>query len=264
MSDLGKALRVFLHPESPAWVLRQPSSLFYAVSARVLNAGLRARQRFTRNSAAHCIVCGWSGPRFGYSAAVTIARLGADENCLQCGSNPRTRVLVSLLAERIDLDARERTIVDVGAAACTRRFFARHPKVRYRVVDRFKHADVQSDATSIDLPDASADVVVSCHVIEHLDDARAAIRELHRILRDDGVGLIAVPQTRGLATSRKTGQKIMSGYGHVWEFGDDFAGLLGEAGFEVSTVNRSITDHEGWLPYHFVTKRGQGARGTAT
>ena len=264
MSELGKALRVFLHPESPAWVLRQPRSLLYAVSARLLNAGLRVRQHFTRDASARCVVCGWTGPRFGYAAAITIARLGADENCLQCGSNPRTRTLISLLADRIELGSRERTVVDVGAAACTRRFFARQPKVRYLVVDRFKHADVQSDATAIALPDASADVVISCHVIEHLDDARAAIRELHRILRADGVGIIAVPQTRGLAGSRKTGQKIMSGYGHVWEFGDDFAALLAEAGFDVSTVDCSITDHEGWLPYHFVSRRAQEPRGTAT
>jgi len=249
---LTKALRLFLHPGSPAAVYRQPRALAYVNAARTLNAGMR---RFAGSGEAHCIICGWSGRSFGFSAAVTHARLGKNEICLGCGSNPRTRVLIELLNEHSELNSRDLVIVDVGGAPCTRRFFARFPRVTHLLVDQYKAADVQSDATDIALEDGSADMVLCCHVIEHLEDSRKAISELFRILKPGGSGWIAVPQTPGLAESRRTGQRCLDGYGHVWEFGDDFADMLTRAGFEVRVHRPKVSGNDATLQYHFVTRR---------
>lgn len=62
---------------------------------------------------------------------------------------------------------------------------------------------------ALPFPDRSASLVYSSHMIEHLfpDDAIRLLREVHRVLADDGVARIAVPSmehalaiTRGEAT----------------------------------------------------------------
>jgi len=49
------------------------------------------------------------------------------------------------------------------------------------------------DATSIPLADRSVDVVVSFETIEHLEDYRAFVAEVDRVLADDGVFLLSTP-----------------------------------------------------------------------
>lgn len=44
-----------------------------------------------------------------------------------------------------------------------------------------------------EIPDASVDVAISCHALEHVDEPANVIRELHRVLRPGGVLRIAVP-----------------------------------------------------------------------
>jgi ubiquinone/menaquinone biosynthesis C-methylase UbiE len=51
--------------------------------------------------------------------------------------------------------------------------------------------------TKLPFEDASFDVVLSNHVIEHVRDDAAHISEIRRVLRDGGVGYLAVPIAGG-------------------------------------------------------------------
>jgi SAM-dependent methyltransferase len=251
-------LLVFLHPQSPAAVWRNPRSLPTNVLGRALNLYLRIADRLSARKKVTCNVCGEPSRRFGYATAVSVHAFRPDDICLRCGSNHRTRTLVALLGERVNFASAPMTVADAGAAKCTRRYFERFPNVRYLTVDRFKDSDIISDVTDIRLPDDSVDAVVCCHTLEHVADYQKAIGELHRILKPGHVGIIGVPQNPHLDRSRREREETFLGYGHLWEFGDDFASTLREAGFDVQTVHASSsagTSGGEYLPYHVVTKR---------
>ena len=253
---IKKALRTFLHPDSPAAVYRHPGRFINFLRASWLNWSLRLRERISPGDRATCNICEWRGRRFGYTPSVSADFSEPDGLCLNCASNPRTRSLIDLLVREVGLDG-NLTVADVGAAASTRIFFRRYPDIRYLVVDRYKTADVFSDIGDIRLPADSVDRILCCHVLEHIDDYRKGIAELFRILRGGGSGIIAVPQTPGLARSERTHEAAFQESGYVWEFGDDFADRLRDAGFRVRTV---VVPADGSkkkpepMPYHLVHK----------
>jgi SAM-dependent methyltransferase len=111
---------------------------------------------------------------------------------------------------------------------------------RERAAERGLAIDYRvGDCERLDLPDASFDVVLCVHVLEHVPDDAAALRELHRILKPGGWGVIQVPILRETTDEdpsltdpaerlRRFGQED-----HVRIYGRDFAGRLEAAGFEL-------------------------------
>lgn len=57
--------------------------------------------------------------------------------------------------------------------------------------------DCQCAMEAIPFPDASIDVVIANHVLEHVDDDIVAMREVRRVLRPDGVAILSVPLIHG-------------------------------------------------------------------
>lgn len=52
---------------------------------------------------------------------------------------------------------------------------------------------VHSDVERLPFPDRSFDKVLCSHVLEHVLDDRAVLAEIHRVLKDDGRAILAVP-----------------------------------------------------------------------
>ncbi|MGV1867584.1 MULTISPECIES: class I SAM-dependent methyltransferase [unclassified Rhizobium] len=74
--------------------------------------------------------------------------------------------------------------IDVSAEAVA------HARKRY-VRDNLQFS--VGDAAAINLPDASADLVISFETIEHINDQERAVAEFSRILRHDGILVISSP-----------------------------------------------------------------------
>ncbi len=134
--------------------------------------------------------------------------------------------------------------------------------MNYETLDGFStSADHACDLTELPFADASYDLVICHRVMEHIVDDRAAYREISRILCDDGVLSLSVPQSPHLATTKEWLVQDTSHHDHVRQYGRDLDQRLEAAGFEVkvdsSLLNRSLEEHasSGTYPLrHFVCR----------
>jgi SAM-dependent methyltransferase len=122
-----------------------------------------------------------------------------------------------------------------------------------RLVPRHLGMDVDPDAdgrtvrcraslTHVPLAASSVQLVLCSHVLEHIPDDRAAMRELTRVLSPSGVAVLAVPHRRRQPTDedptaspaervRRFGQAD-----HVRYYGADFVDRLVESGLQYDEV----------------------------
>ena len=100
-------------------------------------------------------------------------------------------------------------------------------------------------------PDLHFDVVVINHVLEHVPDPLSLLREARRILKDDGVVVVGVPNFGSImaAVLRERWPSLCPGE-HLWHFAPStLRRALGRAGFRV--VHFEARDNHaasGWRP----------------
>lgn len=99
----------------------------------------------------------------------------------------------------------------------------------------FAHHDVSEfgTETALDLQaiardDDSYDVIVVNHVLEHVEDDAAAIRELYRVVRPDGFVFLSVPDPARTPATRHYGRAREDKHGHWRIYGPDVADLLAD------------------------------------
>jgi SAM-dependent methyltransferase len=109
--------------------------------------------------------------------------------------------------------------------------------------------DARLDMTDMGVRAEAFDVIIASHVLEHVVDDRAAMRELWRILRPGGTALVMVPldASRPLTfedpaiTTPEARDAAYWQADHVRLYGRDFEDRLRAAGFEVELVRPSLT-----------------------
>jgi SAM-dependent methyltransferase len=132
-------------------------------------------------------------------------------------------------------------------------------------------AMVEMDITSIQYPGKSFDVIYCSHVLEHVQNDLEAMREFHRVLKDDGFAILLVPieaETTYEDPSITDPQERERAFGqadHVRIYGLDYIERLRSAGFSVTktsindlvdtteAVRMGLTDASGDI--FFCTKR---------
>lgn len=115
-------------------------------------------------------------------------------------------------------------------------------------------ADLHFDVQRIPLDDASFDAVICNHLLEHVADDRQALRELHRVLRPGGWGILLSPVERDrertyeddTITDPDERTRIFGQYDHRRIYGADYADRLREAGFEAVDIDyaASLTERQ--------------------
>jgi len=200
-----------------------------------------------------CPLCGWEGRFLNFG---TPGRF--DVVCPRCRSQPRQRLL-ALVQEREALIPPKADILHFAPEGAVRRMIGQTGPKRYVTADLKMGLDLTLDIEKIDLPDESFDVIVCSHVLEHVDD-RAALSELHRILRPSGRLILMVPIIEGsdrtyedpAITSWHERKLHFGGGTHVRYYGRDFRDRVKAAGFRLQEY--CADDYE---PIRFGLVRGE-------
>lgn len=154
-------------------------------AARVAQLADPARPRF------ECPACGWSGI-FLHFDPPTGHRSHAQ--CPKCNALERHR-LQKLVVDEVFSALRTREMRMLHFAPepfftqVFRPMFGGYETADIAQPDVDHHVDLQA----LPFADASYDIVYASHVLEHVPDDRAALREISRILRPGGLAILPVP-----------------------------------------------------------------------
>jgi SAM-dependent methyltransferase len=184
-------------------------------------------------------------------------------------------VLTSCLSPVVEVG----TLLDIAPADCTTAVLGELAPKRHIRMDigyDARGVDLLGSVTAIPLADRVVDMLVCYHVLEHVPDDLAAMREFARVLAPGGVGLVQVPIRFGMPTDedpsageaervRRFGQ-----HDHVRYYGDDFEQRLVDSGLvftrtsprslvgeRVCTVLGLIPDEWVWV-VHSTVHEGAG------
>jgi SAM-dependent methyltransferase len=203
---------------------------------RKLRARLRDPRQFSMPSPDRdCPICGYHGR---FLSLGTPPRW--DGRCPDCGSRERHR-LIHLFLEREGINLNDgRTILHFAPE----KYFIKMMRGNsaYHTADivpgKARHA---MDMSAMSFADASVDVVIANHVLEHVPDDRKALMEVYRVLKPGGFALLTVPQNWARETTYENPEAVTPALryahyhdpGHLRYYGRDFPDRVTAAGLTV-------------------------------
>lgn len=194
-----------------------------------------------------CPVCGTKRRKFLPYGYVTSRDNALCPNCL---SLERHRLLWLWLQRESDLFERCPRLLHVAPEVCLmrhlRRTYGGGNGADYVTADlESPLADLYFDIQHIPLEDESFDVVFCNHIMEHVENDLQAMREIYRVMRRGGWGVILSPVELerektfedDSITDEAERTRIFGQYDHRRVYGRDYADRLREAGFEVEDLD---------------------------
>lgn len=191
-----------------------------------------------RPSGVTCPCCGSNLPKFVPGGV----NLRPNAMCPSCGSLERHRLMQLYFQNRTNLYSERLKVLHFAPEACLELSLDNNPNIDYVSADLYSpRAKQKIDITSIPYPDATFDVVLCSHVLEHIPDDRRAMRELRRVLKPEGWALLQVPIDRKRAvtfedpsvTDPAERARLFGQHDHVRWYGQDYPARLRECGFDV-------------------------------
>ena len=196
-----------------------------------------------------CPLCGCQRRRFLPYGYVTSRENALCPNCL---SLERHRLLWLWLVRESDIGRGAMALPKMLHIAPEVALMRKFKKMYASTPDRYVTADLESpladmhfDVQQIPLEAESFDAIICNHIMEHVEDDGKALRELYRILRRGGWGVILSPVELerehtfedDTITDPAERTRIFGQYDHRRIYGRDYAARLREAGFEVYDID---------------------------
>jgi SAM-dependent methyltransferase len=189
-----------------------------------------------RGDAVECPCCESSFSRFLPHRGRAYAK------CPRCGSLERHRVLWLFLEREAELFSRPGAMLHIAPEYALSRRLRRVERLRYLSGDLDSAlADVELDLLDLPFDPESFDWLICNHVLEHVNDDRRALAEIHRVLKPGGWAILMCPVDRRRATtledptvtSPRERHRVFGQADHVRLYGHDYADRLAAAGFTV-------------------------------
>ncbi|WP_119304291.1 class I SAM-dependent methyltransferase [Dongia deserti] len=166
-----------------------------------------------------CNICG--GREFTPGPKGRLSARGKPPRCARCHSLERHRAFRSIL---VDLGPRR-----FRPLRCLQ--FSKDPTVDKRWFERFELTVFGKrnslDLQQIDRPDGSYDAIICNHVLEHVADYRAALRELARVLSRRGFLFLSFPDPYRVEHTQDWGYPKPDLHNHYRHFGRDVEEVFG-------------------------------------
>jgi hypothetical protein len=195
-----------------------------------------------RGSAVACPLCGGRFDRF------KDAWNRPNALCWRCGSHERHRAQWLLFTRRPELLRETRSLLHFAPEWTMRARLApiaAERGIRYVTADLDPAGvDLELDLQRLALPDDCFEAVMCSHVLEHVPDDAAAMRELRRVTAPGGWCLVMVPldvtggetyEDSSVVTPDARRREFLQD-DHVRLYAPDIAARLAAAGFAVETV----------------------------
>ncbi len=197
--------------------------------------------------------------RYGFKYTIDEAEMCNAEGylCPWCGASDRERLYALYLIDYFSKPASPNPMkmVDFAPSAqlsefIRQRIASSQSGIEYRTADLFRDdVDDRVDITDMTLyEDNSVDFFICSHVLEHVTDDRKAMRELYRILKRNGRGILVVPIV--LTASEIDEDPSVTDPAERWRrFGQDdhvrlysktgFLSRVEQAGFQIDQLDSS-------------------------
>jgi SAM-dependent methyltransferase len=185
-----------------------------------------------------CPCCGGAFPQFLEFGVVP----RPNALCPGCGSLERHRLLWLYLREKTRFFSDPLRVLHMAPEKILQQAFRHRENLRYISGDLYSQDSmVTLDIVKLPFRDGTFDVIFCCHVLEHILDDRAAMRELRRVLSHDGWAILQVPldsayertfEDPSIVTPEER-ERHFGQRDHLRLYGRDYGNRLEEAGFRV-------------------------------
>lgn len=231
----------------------------------------------------HCSVCNRRSSKFAdfdlrpYHGdnGVIPAIIVPDTQCPWCGAYLHHRLLWTILPDIIKQVTDNKTqtkLLHFAPESFSMKRLKYLSYVDYITTDLLRtDVSAQLDMCQLALQDDSIDLIIASHVLEHVSDDMAALRELYRVLRGEGKAVILVPLLAKKSYEDPnvvTEEDRLRLYGqndHVRAYGLDLIDRINSVGFETELVSarsfRELADPNYLLDvqgYAFIASKGIG------
>ncbi len=197
--------------------------------------------------------------------------------CWLCDSYPRSRQLYYWLHNDYKiLQADKIKILHVAPEVQISNRIRKYKNVDYICIDKhcegYKYPDYVNDGDicNLEFGDNSFDMLICNHVLEHIKDDIAAMKEIKRVLKKNGVAILMIPidfeldktieeaMDENLSATER--EERFGQYDHVRLYGQDYFDRLKAVGFYVERIsyNDELNMKYGFMPKEevIVCKKG--------
>lgn len=175
----------------------------------------------------------------------------ANTICPRCYSTDRDRLVLTYLKKSSPIFDKKLKVLHIAPSGSLKALLSNLDNLDYQSGVKYHEGFYYSkdisliDITELSFKDDSFDVIFCNHVLEHIHEDRKAMRELFRVLKPGGWGILQVPISNlfeetyenPAITEPKEREIHFGQFDHVRIYGKDYVKRLTEVGFRVKEVS---------------------------